>query len=707
MKQKSPRTIFSTVFPDHTGLAALIGIAILLGFSSGVMAQIVTDNFDSGVLDTSASGWQERNVLQPLGGYVNDSFVANGTGKAFRIQRGSADMSALGVPQAYGTGRAWLFRTNDYTDFYVAMDLVNWNDETNQAIVLLARGSGFDDTLQPGYPPGLGTVNGYVCNYDNKQDGTGSGDRRGGEFQINVVNSESPSTLAAAEVTLIPGHTYRQVFKGVGSTLTGQLYDIEDLSKPIVTIVADDASFTSGKSGIVTFHRDDDVHPNRTDMTVDNYYSGVADPNAAIAPAIKHPLSGVPVVVTRTPTNRFTNFHPASSGVSFNAQTFTSDQINASATKLYLNGVDVSTSLTPFPANGASASFTTTAGTLNSNTVYSARIELQDTTGTLRSTNTFWFDTFTDSYLTNAPVRTVECEEYNYSNGVYQLDPIPVSGYDVNGSLVNGNGVGYVDLVGTPEIDYHDNGTSPDNGWNDFRSLDYVSTLQGNREDIEDSLHPPPTTPPWADPNRPNDNQRQKYIVAGVKEYEVGGRTEAGEWLNYTRVFANTNYYVYLRCGSFGAQPVKLDKVTSSPSAAGQTTAPLGAFYIPNQLMRLNYQYQPLMAAGSTAVVNLAGTSTIRLTMGGTPSKDNRLLSLNYLLFVPTSAALTASVVLESASIVSGPYANALGASVDESTKTITVPMSGAIQFYRLRSDSAFTITSTKISGGNVILTYN
>src|SRR6185436_12504765 len=164
------------------------------------------------------------------------------------------------VPQAYGTGRAWLFRTNNYTDFYVAMDLVNWNDDTNQAMVLLARGSGFDDTLGVGYPPGLGTVNGYVCNYDNKQDGTGAGDRRGGEFQINVVSGESPATVAAAEVTLVPGHTYRQVFKGVGSTLTAQLYDIEDLTRPIVTITADDSTYASGKAGIVTFHRDDDVH---------------------------------------------------------------------------------------------------------------------------------------------------------------------------------------------------------------------------------------------------------------------------------------------------------------------------------------------------------------------------------------------------------------------------------------------------------------
>src|SRR6516164_7736989 len=115
-------------------------LALALMATAPGTAQVVTDNFDSGVLDTSAQGWQVRNICQPLGGYVNDSFPANGAGKALRLQRGSFDAALAGVPQTYGTGRAWLFRTNDYDDIYVAMDLVNWNDATNQALVLLARG---------------------------------------------------------------------------------------------------------------------------------------------------------------------------------------------------------------------------------------------------------------------------------------------------------------------------------------------------------------------------------------------------------------------------------------------------------------------------------------------------------------------------------------------------------------------------------------
>ena len=120
--------------------------------------------------------------------------------------------------------------------------------------------------------------------------------------------------------------------------------------------------------------------------------------------------------------------------------------------------MDASASLAPLPANGSTASFSTAAGALQANKVYSARIEVEDTTGTLKSTNTFWFDTFSDALV--ATLKTIEAEDYNYSNGVYQLDPIPVSGLDTNSNPVNGNvdfggnGKGYFGFFGTAGVDY-------------------------------------------------------------------------------------------------------------------------------------------------------------------------------------------------------------------------------------------------------------
>lgn len=603
-----------------------------------LQAQVIIDNFDDGNINE----WQVRNVVQPLGGFVSNQFPPNGTGLALRLQRGSADMAPLGQAQDYGTGRAWLFRTNIYTDFYVALDLVDWNNSTNQAMVLLARASGYDDSLGAGFPPGLGTVSGYVCNYDNAQAGDGLTSRRGGQFQINLVQNEGTLTLCAADITLKAGHRYRLVFRGVGANFSGHVYDYLDLTRPLVSIYAEDSTYSSGACGIVTYHRNGKVHPNLSDMTVDNYYSAPTDPNAAIAPVLMHPMTGTPQVTARTPAARFSNFHRATDGLLFAVRTHSTNQVNTAATKLYLNGEDKSSMLIPsVPVNGPDAAFTTKPGTLASNTVYEARIEVTDLNGILKSTNVFWFDTFTEEYVATLP--TIEAEDYNHSGGQFVLNPVPVSGYDTNGITINGGGVGYLDLVGIQGIDFSDARATTEGGWNDYRNLDPVGTLQGNREDISDTFHPAPSTPPWNDPNRPNDTTRAAYRAVGMKEYQVA-RTQFGEWLNYTRNLPQGFYRVYLRAGSFGAQDVALSKVDGDITTTNQTTTELGVFPIQNQFMRMNYLYTPLMKGNSAAVVELGGTNTLRLTIGGTAGKDDRLLAMNYLLLVPSAAPDTSTM---------------------------------------------------------------
>src|SRR6185369_11473621 len=73
---------------------------------------------------------------------------------------------------------------------------------------------------------------------------------------------------------------------------------------------------------------------------------------------------------------------------------------------------------------------------------------------------------------------------------------------------------------------------------------------------------------------------------------------------------------------------------------------------------------------------------------------------------VPNLAVVT-TVTLVSASLVSGPYTDAPGQLVNVITKTITVPVSGSAQFYRIRSGTALTIKSITLSGGVALITYN
>ncbi len=606
-----------------TALTALLG---LLGWQSHAVAQ--SDNFDSGTL---GGAWVQE-VFNPA--LVSFTFPAAGSGKALRIQ---ANPYPPGPAPAAGA----ILQTNVYTDFYMAVDVVNWA-VSDQAVVLLAHW----------LPNGLAGDEGVICNYDAAQDGENPGDRKGGQFQINnVAPGFNAGTLAAGDITLVPGNSYRFVFQAKGSIHTAQIYDLNDLTTPLITLYADDfGAHTAGVCGFLSFSRNGVI--GTTDVTIDNYFAAAADPNTAIAPAIHHPLytgsgTGVPVVTSRTPAKRFANFHPAANGVSFTAQTYTAAEVDASATKLFLNGVDVSASLAPLPANGSTVNFTTAAGTLASNTVYSGRIELQDTTGTLKSTNTFWFDTFSDAYL--ATLKTVEAEDYNYSNGVYKLDPIAVSGLDSLGAPVNGGGVGYYGLFGTPEVDYHKPGGAYWSVFSEYRNdggnppidADRVQVTQGSYTtaardeagDIVDNLTNVP-------PQRINDTQRSKYAVTNVLEYQVR-LTSPGDWMNYTRSFTAANYHVYLRCGSFGSTAVYLDQVTSDPTVGNQHSVRWGAFNVDNHLQRLNYKYEQLMSGSSPAVVSLAGVQTMRLTLGGAAPKDERVVVLDYLVFVPTSDSPT------------------------------------------------------------------
>jgi len=74
---------------------------------------------------------------------------------------------------------------------------------------------------------------------------------------------------------------------------------------------------------------------------------------------------------------------------------------------------------------------------------------------------------------------------------------------------------------------------------------------------------------------------------------------------------------------------------------------------------------------------------------------------------ITTSNSVIAPVILVSAAEVTGQYTDASGHSVNLATRTITVPTSRNTLFYRIRSDTALTITSISISGGNVMITYN
>jgi hypothetical protein len=661
----------------------------LLGAHWPVYAQ--SDNFDSysNTDQLTAGGW----ILSELGPFVTTTFPAVGSGKGLRIQA---------VPYAPGGAPAagmW-YQTNDYTDFYLAVDIASWpGTDQDQAAVLFGRmTSASTSTVITNQNPG--DAQGVICNYDASQYGENPGNRRQGQLQINVVSTVpqpfSTTTIATSEITFVPGRSYRIIFSGVGVHFTARAYDWNDLTTPLVTIEADDtiSGYTHGACGLLAFSRNGVT--GTADFTFDNYYAGATDPNLAVPPALAHPIPGTPAVDSRVPAARWENFHSLTVPISFTANTYSTNVINASAIKLWLNGVDVSARLT-LSANDTNISGSLPASVLQSNKLYSAQLAVTDVAGAKSSTNTFWFDTFSDAYLLSSSVKTIEAEEYNYTSGTNQSDPIPVSGLDTNGVQVNGFGVGYYDLVGTAGIDYSNHNATPDSKFSMFRTQDAVRTINGGLVGVYYTTTNGPVNDLETDPG--SDNVRSQHAVSNLLEYVVG-RNETGDWLDYTRSFSPAFYVAYLRYSSFGATTNELHLVKSDPTQPDQTTTKLGLFSIPNNIRWVNYLYAPLMNnTGAQPLLNLSGANTLRLVMAGTPGEDQNKSMLNYIMLVQTP------VTVYSSGTVNGAYTLESGASVNVATRTITVTASSGTRFYRLSAAVPVSIVGISVSGTTVTLT--
>src|SRR5207247_2300042 len=104
----------------------------------------------------------------------------------------------------------------------------------------------------------------------------------------------------------------------------------------------------------------------RADSTFDNFSATAVAPISVAAPGAPHPIPHMPQVVDRLPRTDANNFYAYSNGISFTATTLTTNVINTNATRLYLNGADVSSGLaTSGPASNLSVTFSG----LTSNTV--------------------------------------------------------------------------------------------------------------------------------------------------------------------------------------------------------------------------------------------------------------------------------------------------------------------------------------------------
>ena len=582
-----------------------------------------------------------------------------------------------------GPARSFTFRETPRSDFYASVDVLNWNNDVNQAFGFLFRGENI----------GLGQTTGYVMNYDPQQ---GSGGR--GQIQFNIVTGEADQgTVGAANLSLEPGRSYHITLSVQGSVFIGQVYDLNDLTSPIVTYRGGDDLYSTGLVGLFNFYRGgDDTDPDLgiADTTFDNYFAGQSDPGLIPPPGTSRSIDGWPHVASLEPLNRAT-FHPADAGVSFTATTLSDQKIAQEAVKFWLNGSDVSNRLdTQEAGNDLEFKFTG----LNANTVYDARIELSNASG--QTSITEWtFDTFSDAFLESNEVKVIEVEDYNFGGGEFINDP-PPAGVDSNLGVINLD-AGYLDREGIPEIDFFDWTELPDaSDVEAYRIFDPVETQTGSVENQSTLAEDLPV----------NDIIRKKYSDLDLPETQVGD-AEGGEWFNYTREFSENSYNVFLRVAARATQAVLLDEVIGDPTQPNQATSQLGAFQVPNLGMEYNYRFVPLLdEAGNRAVLELSGRKTLRLTLGGErENRTNDTMALNYLVFVPALEEEMQQLIVESAVDVNGPFEMESAALVSEDS--ITIPVTGPLRFFRFvlppEIANTFAIQSVTQTDASLVIGYS
>ena len=191
--------------------------AIILALITCLHAEDDTDFTTEPGLD-----WQRVDAL----GLASFTF-ANGTVTL------ASPAPSIQVAQVFGLARGAILAPTEYTTAVVSADVVAVGGVRTFASVITRVGT----------PAGLGTSRGYSLTIIPTESG---------KFQIHRLDGEIPTQIAPTTyAALIPGHSYRLVLASVGSTHTGRIYDTADLAVPLAELTAIDATYASGRSGIV------------------------------------------------------------------------------------------------------------------------------------------------------------------------------------------------------------------------------------------------------------------------------------------------------------------------------------------------------------------------------------------------------------------------------------------------------------------------
>ena len=260
-------------------------------------------------------------------------------------------------------------------------------------------------------------------------------------------------------------------------------------------------------------------------------------------------------------------------GVSFNVNSPSGFTINTNSIGLVLNGVNVSSGLS---FSGSSSNKNVTYSGLASNTVYNATITVTDSFN-LTATASTYFET---TWVGVPPVlRIWEAEDFDFTNGMFYDFPT------------------LCDTVGNPNCYF---GTVGVSGVDEYYTAN-ASTLLYRPADLVGTLIS-------------GDYSRQDHVLAGVYDYRIDP-FNTSSWLNYTRNWSNSTYWVIGRLSTDVGLNGSLTLSLVNPDT---TLTQLGVFTINGGKGWSTFQNVYLKDTnGNNALVTLNGKQTLQLTSGG------------------------------------------------------------------------------------------
>lgn len=228
-------------------------LLVVLGLCAATVGLAQTDNFNNGHDDH----WTHYDPLRGLGAPAT-AFTFPG-GNSYRI---AAPPRPAALQQAGQARAGSLYSGSNYTDFYIEVDLVDWNNTIDQAVGILARIT----------TPGLQMTDGYAFTIQVADT----------DISISRLDNEAPTDLLGSSKNFIPDPSkdYRMVFIGRGTHFIGRIYELPNVVTPVITTEGDDLMYASGVNGLVIADLTSLSNPAGVgaDATFDNYRALSVEP---------------------------------------------------------------------------------------------------------------------------------------------------------------------------------------------------------------------------------------------------------------------------------------------------------------------------------------------------------------------------------------------------------------------------------------------